>query len=211
MTVTNTVTGDLRVTGSILCQATAITPQTRTSILAQETLTRYPVRLTDLRIFDAFQTPLGATPTSDDDLALVGGTFGTAPPMIQAGDVKTVTKTRRARFTCPVPHNYVAGQQLQLILTALMMTTAADTSCTVDLEVYKHDKEGGIGSDLCQTDATDMNSTTAAEKAFTIDASGISPGDVLDCRITIASVDGSGATAVIPTISNIDLACNTKG
>jgi hypothetical protein len=211
MAVVQQVTGDLRVTGDILCQSDAISPQDRTSILAEETLTRYPVVLSEFEIFDAPHNRLGATPTSDDDLAFVGGTFGSAAPMIQAGDVKAVTKTRRARKSIPIPHNYVAGKQLQIIVGTKMVTTIADTSCTVDLEIYRADKQGGIGSDLCTTSATSMNSLTAAEKAFATDPATLSPGDWLDVRVTIASVDGATATAVTPAITSIDLACNTKG
>lgn len=203
--------GELTVTGAIKANSTAISKQTRATILVQEDLALFPVLMTDLRIWDSFHTLLGATPTSDDDLALVGGTFGTAPPLIQTGDVKTVTKTRYARFLAVVPECYVAGETFNLVMSAGIITTVADGSCTLDLVAYRLDKDSGISADLCSTAAQSINSLTFADKSFTIAPSTLTPGDILDCRIVIASVDTATATAVIPTVASIDIACDIKG
>lgn len=200
---------DLIVTNTFKCPEDAISPQLRSSIIKQEQLAVFPVRLTDLRVWDAFQTNLPGTGASDD-LALIGGTFGSAPPMIQSGDVKAATTTRYARFQVVVPATYDAGETLQIKITAGMKTTIADTSCTVDVEAYRVDKISGISADLCATAAQSINSTTFAAKSFTITSSTISPGDVLDVRITIACVDAATATAVTPSIAGLDLVCDVK-
>ena len=87
----------------------------------------------------------------------------------------------------------------------------ADTTCTIDAEVYKLDKITGIGSDICATGATSINSLTFADIPFTITPSGVVAGDVLDVRIAIACNDAATGTAVTPTIAAIDLLCDIKG
>lgn len=202
---------DIRVTGNIAVKDTGVSAQTRTSILKQDALAMFPVKFTDLRVWDAFQTNLPGT-AATDDLALVGGTFATSPPTISAGDCKALGATSRyARFMVELPECYEAGETVIISLSAGMVTTVASVSCTVDVECYEIDKIGGIGSDLCTTSATTINSLVFAAKAFTITPSGLTAGDVLDVRITIAVNDGATGTAVTPTIAGIDLLCDIKG
>lgn len=202
---------NVQVSGTVSCPSNAISAQTRATILQQESLAVFPIPLTSLRVWNAFDTNLPGTAASDD-LGLVGGTFGTAPPTIQAGDLKAAgATTRYARFQAVMPECYVAGQTVTVAVSAGMLTTAADTTCTVDVEVYRADKIGGIGSDLCATAAQDINNTVFSTKSFSITASTLSAGDVLDVRIAIACNDGATGTAVIPTIAGLDLRCDIRG
>ena len=73
-----------------------------------------------------------------------------------------------------------------------MGTTVAGTSCVVDVEAYKVGKDNTLGSDICATSATTINSLTFANKDFTITAGTLAAGDVLDIRITITVVDIRG-------------------
>ncbi len=206
-----TSTDILRVSGSITVGETGISAQTRATILKQEANAVFPIRLTDLRVWDAYQTNLPGT-AATDDLALSGGTFATSPPVISAGDLKAAgATTRYARFQMQLPECYDAGETVTLSLAAGMKTTVADTSCTVDVQCYRIDKISGIGSDLCTTAAAAMNSLVFADKDFTITPSGLVPGDVLDVRIAIACNDAATATAVTPTIAAIELVCDIKG
>jgi hypothetical protein len=202
---------DLVVSGSITVGTTGISAQTRDTILSQDTNMRFPIPLTDFRVWDAFQTNLPGT-AATDDLALIGGTFGTAPPMIQAGDLKAAGATSRyARVQVVVPECYDAAETLTFILSGGMKTTVADTTCTVDIECYKLDKISGISADLCATSAQTINSLVFADKTFTITATTLSPGDVLDVRVTIACNDAATGSAVTPTIAAFDLVCDIKG
>jgi hypothetical protein len=110
-----------------------------------------------------------------------------------------------------LPECYEAGETVTLSLSAGVVTTVASVSCTVDVECYELDKIGGIGSDLCTTSATTINSLVFAAKSFTITSSGLVAGDVLDVRLTIAVNDAATVTAVTPTIAAIDLLCDIKG
>lgn len=201
----------LTVTGSITVPNTGISAQSRTSILRQDANAIFPIPMTDFRVWDAFQTNLPGTPAADD-LGLVGGTFGTAPPKIQAGDVKALGATSRyARVQVPMPECYDTAETVTINISAGMETTVADTTCTVDVECYRLNKTGGISADLCATAAQTINSLTFATKTFTITSASLAAGDVLDIRITIASNDAATGTAVTPTIAGIDLVCDIKG
>ncbi len=200
---------DVTVTSTLRCPEDAITAQTRATILKQETA-RFPIPWSSLRIFDAYQTALTGT-ANTDDLALIGGTFGTAPPMVQAGSAAIASITRYARFQVIVPECYVAGQAFALVFSAGMKTTVADTSATLDVECYRADKISGISADLCTTAAQSINSLVFADKSFTITPGTLLPGDILDCRITIAAVDAATGAAVTPTIAGMDISCAIKG
>lgn len=207
-----TLPGDLIVAGSIRLNGTMSPPIAKANILALAELQAFPIPLTDFRVWDALQTPLPGTPATDD-LALIGGTFGTATPSIRTEDLKTAGATnKRARVLVQLPWEYQAGQSVTIRLKAGMITTVADTTATIDVEAYKlqDDPDDAIGSDLVSTAATTMNSTTFADIDFVVSPSGLSPGDILDVRITMAINDGAGATAVIGGLTSAKLLCDVR-
>lgn len=211
------ITGDLTVQGTfnppsgsftnahINSSAAIVRTKLETNLLQA-----FPVPLTDLRVFDALHTNLPGTAASDD-LALIGGAFGTNTPMIKTSDAKATTTTQRARFLVRLPAEYTAAGSVKIRLHAGMGTTVSDTTATVDVEAYESNKEGGLGSDLVTTSATTINSLTLADKDFTLTAAGLAPGDWLDVRVTIAITDGATATAVLGVIGHIALLCDIIG
>ena len=204
--------GDLIVAGNIRLNGTLSPAVAKANILALAELQAFPIPLTDFRVWDALQTPLPGTPATDD-LALIGGTFGTATPSIRTEDLKTAGATnKRARVLVQLPWEYQAGQSVTIRLKAGMITTVADTTATIDVEAYKlqDDPDDAIGSDLVSTAATTMNSTTFADIDFVVSPSGLSPGDILDVRITMAINDGAGATAVIGGLTSAKLLCDVR-
>lgn len=202
---------DVRISGSLTVKETGVSAQTRNTILKQDALAIFPVNMMDLRVWDAIQTDLPGTAAADD-LALIGTTFGSTAPVISAGDCKALGATSRyARFMVRIPECYEAGETVMLSLSAGMVTTVASSSCTLDVECYKIDKITGIGSDLCTTSATSINSLVFAAKTFTITSSGLTAGDVLDVRLAIACNDAATGTVVKPTIAGIDLLCDIRG
>jgi hypothetical protein len=178
--------------------------------IAQRVLAESVISLTQARVWDAVQTNLPATPASDD-LGIITGTWGTNPVRITAGDVKALgSTTRRLYLAISIPSNYEDGQTIQLRIRAKMETTVADNSCTIDAEAYVG-SDGALGSDLVTTSATSMNSLSAANYDFTINATGVDPGDLLEVRLSIASNDAATATAVTPAIYSVSLLCDTRG
>lgn len=203
-------------TNDVLCQSnfgvtgTLTTPWTR-SQLAQADLQPYLVPLTQLRIWDAFATVLTGT-AGTDDLGLIGGTFATASPAVRTSDLKAAgATTQYARFIFVLPPEYVAGQTVTLRAYAGMNTTVSDTTATIDFQVYRMDGTAGIGSDLCSTSATSINSLTNANKDFTIDPATLGPGDQLDVRVAVAINDAATATAVVGEIGSLTFLCDVRG
>ncbi len=202
---------NLVITETLKVPEDGISAQTRDTILRQEQLARFPVKFTDLRVWDAVQTNLPGT-AATDDLAIINGTWGTHPLFIQAGDLKAAgSTTRYARCEACLPECYEAGESVAIVIAAGMKTTIADVACTVDVEVYRRDKISGISADLCATAAQSINNLTYADKTFTITAGTLNPGDVLDVRLAITCNDAATVGAVIPSIAGIDLACDIKG
>ncbi len=179
--------------------------------LAQRVLQEIPVALTNGRVHDAITSLLPASAASDD-LGIDAGSFGTNCPELLAGDLKAAgATTRYARFQIPVPDHYQDGETIQLRLRCAMETTVADTTCTVDCEARKSDGAGSVSAELVTTAAATMNSLTPADVDFTIDASGVDPGDLLDVRIAVACNDAATGTAVTPVIYSVSLLCDTRG
>jgi hypothetical protein len=208
MTTVARFDGDLRVTGNLQVDGTM--PTYSRSELAQDAAREFTVPFTDLRVWDALATNLPAT-SGTDDLGLYGGTFGSATPKVSTGDVKNTSVTRYARFTFQIPAEYDAGETIAVRLVAGMKTTVASTSATLDVECYKSDEAAGVGSDLCTTAAQSINSTSFGDKDFQITPTGLTAGDILDIRLTIAVVDSATATAVEAAIGSIQVLCDIKG
>lgn len=181
------------------------------SMLDQENEVELPIPLTDLRVWDAFQTNLPGT-AATDDLALVGGTFGTNSPSVETGDLKAAgSTTRYARFALTLPYYYQDAETIKLRIRAGMVTTVADTAATVDLEAYLSNGEGGIGSDLVATAAQSANSLTFADLDFTITATTVTAGATLDCRIAFLVNDGATGTEVKGRIGKVSRLLDVKG
>jgi len=178
--------------------------------LAQQTTQIFDIPLIDARVWDDVRSILPAT-AANDDLGIITGTWGTDAPTIQSGDGKATTITRRAVFAFRLPPNYVASGTVQVRIRGGMVTTVSDTSATVDVEAYKADLDGAVGSDLCQTGNVSINSLTKANATFTIDGSGLSGGDFLYLRVTVAITDGATGTAVIGELSDIRAQLTTQG
>lgn len=203
--------GDLSVAGTLYARG-GIEPSINRSTLTQESLAVYPIPWTWWRVWDALQTNLPGT-SATDDLALIGGTFATGSPSIQTSDLGGAGSTvRYARCTIPLPIEYVAGQTVALRFSAGMVTTVADQSASIDVQAYKADREAGIGADICATALITINSTTLADKDFTITPATLSPGDVLDVRITVlVDDDGDGGAGITGIIGAAELLCDVKG
>jgi len=203
------IDGDCRVTGDLTVDGAL--PSVNRSDLVQDDAQEYAVPLTDLRVWDALSSLLPAS-SSADDLAIDTNTFGTDAPSVNTGDVKASTVTRYARFLFGLPPEYQDGETVQIQVSAGMETTVADGSATLYVECYKHDREGDDGdSDLCSTAAQSINSLTAADKTFTITASGLTAGDILDIRLAVAVTDSATGTAVQASIFAVEMLLDVKG
>jgi hypothetical protein len=77
--------------------------------------------------------------------------------------------------------------------------------------VYKANKSAGIGSNLYTDAAVSINSTTLADKTFTINGTGLAAGDWLDIRMAVAVNDAATGTAVTGIVGDVALRLDIKG
>ncbi len=175
--------------------------------IAQKTLAKV---LLPLHLWKKHNDPAASLPatSSGSDLGLYGTTYGTNTPEIMTYDVKAAgAQSLYARFpSLMIPYDYDDGETIQIVSFAGMEGAVADTSCTIDFEAYKVDGQGGVtGSDLITTVAQSINSLTFADKTFTLDASNVDPGDILDIRMTVAVNDAASASSVQAAIGKVYL------
>lgn len=168
------------------------------------------INLCDVRTHDALATNLPGT-AANDDMALITGTPGTNAPTLQGVDFGGATSDEKCAFLFPVPIEYVSGETITIRCHAGMLTTIADTSCTLDCEVWSDDGDGTVSSDLCATAAQDINSLTLADIDFSITATSVSPGDILIVRLSFAGTDSGNAGVMIPTITKISVLMDMRG
>lgn len=180
------------------------------SKMKQETAT-YIVPLTSLRVHDALESML-PNPSANDDLGWpTTQTMGTVSPYIESRDLKTLSTSLYARGQFQLPPEYDNGETVTLQIRAGALTTVSDTSLDLDVTCYEVDRDGGVGSDLCQTAAQSINSLTLADTSFTIDATSLASGDVLDFRIEVAVVDSATATAVKAKLTEVAFIIDIRG
>jgi hypothetical protein len=154
---------------------------------------------------------LGATAgTPSGAFGLTMGTHGTNSPVLVGEAASGNTKTNKARFTFALPAEYVDGESVTVRVRCKEAVGAATVSTTMDVECYKSDNEGGIGSDLCATAAQDVT-TSYANDDFVITPTGLVAGDVLDIELTGVTTDTGGTVGTILTIGSVEVLCDVKG
>ncbi len=202
-----TVQGNARINGKI---EPAKAPA---DILAVSNLQAFPIPLTSFRVFDDMALLLPSA-GADDDLGLVEGTHGTGTPTLQADDHKAEAspQSNKARVLVQLPWNYVGGNAVTLRFMAGMITNVADQTATLDCLVFKQqdDPDDAIGSDLYAGSANNMNALAFVNTDFSLTATALSPGDILDVLITTAVDDDATGTAVIAAISWAQLLCDVR-
>lgn len=201
-----TISGGLSVTGgltadsfplpadSVVNASVAAGAEIAVEKIAQRPLAKYLLDFALWRVWDAMHTNLPST-GANDDLGFSGTTWGFSSPLIIFTTISNTTATRLARFRIALPHNYDPGQDIQLRFE-VARTNAAQVSATIDFEAAKIlAGDGTIISDLCATSAIDINAAANTTADFVITPTDLVPGDMFDCRVTIAMDDTGGGGA----------------
>jgi acyl-coenzyme A thioesterase PaaI-like protein len=205
-------TDTVRVTGRIT-HVNNFQPAIDIGQIAERALQEYAIDLATGRVHDGVG---GLLPTAGatDDLGLVAGELATAAPSLQTEDLKTDGVTwNYARYRVILPPEYKAGEAVKIRVKGGMITTIADTTAFADIECYENEEDNTVSADLCTTAETTINTLIASPTTvdFTITASTLSPGSILDVRVGTEVTDAAEATAVIGCITKLALLCNTQG
>jgi len=148
-------------------------------------------------------TDLTANPPAADstNLTIVTGTYGTNAATIQSADGKAATTSPKTRFQFAVPPTYQAGGAISVIVNAGMLTTVADTSCTLKVDCYRPAAPTTNIGPIAQS----INSLTAADKTFALTTTSVVPGDILDIDLVAAITDGATGTVVKAKINKVQI------
>jgi len=152
--------------------------------------------------------PLAAAASAGQFGFVVGG-WGTGGSVLEGEAASGNTKTSNASLIFFLPQNYEAATDITLKIKARTSVVLA-TASTLDVQAYKSDENGGVGSDLCTTAAQSINSATWAEISFTITGTTLNPGDMLEVYIQCVADDSTGANAGKSQIGNINFVSSTR-
>ena len=192
------VPGNIRVSGNI----SPLKAKSDVLSLVEHTWT---VPWTLWRVHDAMQTNLPGA-AADDDLGLIGGTFGTGVPSLQTVDFGGTDTTAYARAQIPLQANYEAGQSVKLRFHCGSLTTLPDAACTLDVVCYKSGEESLVSAgDICFTTVQTITPLTMADVDFTITATTLAPGDMLDTRIVLYGEDAGNVGVMTLCIGAVQL------
>ena len=214
MAVPTQFPGDIVVPGNARINGSIQPLMAKTDILASSLLQKFPIPLTSFRVFDAMESLL-PNPGLTDDLGMYYGTHGTDTPSLRTEDLKAKgsAQLNKARALVQLPWNYIAAGSVTLRFMGGMITSVADQGASLDCSVYKQedDPDDAIGSDLYAGAAlTTFNALVFINLDFSITATGLSPGDILDVLITTSVDDNATGTAVIGGISYAQLLCDVR-
>lgn len=178
------------------------------SKLATDSLVPFRIALGDVRVFDAFITFLPST-AATDDLALIGGTHGSAAPQLE-GVLATgsATETQKCRFVFALPAEYLSAGNIRLRVTCNVTQGEGEGTKTIDADVVSNDDDGTVSADINETDPVTIDDTPTGRE-FTITPTGLAAGDELDVVLTLVVEDGGlDATG---EIERIDVLLDVKG
>jgi hypothetical protein len=145
--------------------------------------------------------PLAAAAASGV-FGMPAGTFGaTVSPTLIGNASNSSAKTDITRFEIAMPQDYVAAGAVTIAITATLTASTASTTKTIDLIVNKSDLHGGATSILATGAQALGTAATWYTKTFTLTATTLVPGDIIDCEI-IGILNDTHATGVI-TIGDI--------
>lgn len=179
---------------------------------AMELVTRtYSVPLTDCKVWDSGAALPTAATADDLGLDFGAGVSASVSPVLSTGDVKTTSSTRYAAFPIILPDRYESEKAIQFNIYAGAKTTVADTSMSLDLQVFLSDGDGTANADIISTSAQNMNSLTYATYTFECTETSLAAGSNLWGLLSIAYVDSASGTAVIGQIGKIDVVAVCRG
>lgn len=158
------------------------------------------VPLPEFRVHDAVKTDLPDTPSADD-LGLAEA-VGSAIVGVETNGGGTATSTGYALALIPIPADYIAGGTLTLRARA-KVTNLSEVSEKIDCEVKKVG-DAAVGSDICATAEQDLTAAYA-NYDFTITPTGLTPGDILQVRLKLATNDTGGTQDATPSIAKVEL------
>ncbi len=148
-------------------------------------------------------TPAGA-------FGITYGAHGTNTPKMVGESASGNSKTNTARIVRELIPEYAAAQSVTLRVHA-RITVNANTSQTLDAQVFKSDGESGPdGADLYAGVAAPLT-TSWANHDFILTSSALSAGDELDIELTGVADDTGGSAGAVIEIGKCQILADLRG
>jgi hypothetical protein len=149
---------------------------------------------------------------STDDLHIKSGAFGTGCPYIVSRDLNAITSnTAYARASFKMPECYVPGSPVTFRFASGMLTSAASSSAYIDVQCYVSNRDTlKTGSDLVTTAQQSINSTSFADKDFSVTGSSLEVGSVLDILVALISTTAT-ASSHFAAIADAEVILHVRG
>lgn len=164
----------------------------------------YGIALHELRKSSAMKDILADTPGSS--LLGVGDTAGSLLTGTTTNGGSTASANESASFLFALPASYIAGGAIT-VRSRAKVSAARNVSQTVDC-VCKNAGDT-LGSDICATAAQTLT-TGYVNYDFTITPTGLSAGMLLNVDLYLATDDTGAAANGLPTITHIEMRCDTS-
>lgn len=114
------------------------------------------------------------------------------------------TKTDKAQFIFQLPAWYVAGSAITVRLRSKQATTLSTASSKVDVDSFKVNADGAMGSDLCSTAAQQVT-TAYANYDFTITPTSRVAGETVVLVVSTIADDTGGTVNTAMSISKVQV------
>lgn len=132
-----------------------------------------------------------------------GYTITAGSVFLLIGEVATSnTKTDIAIVDFKLPDSYVKGNNLVVGINCAEVG-GASTAQTMLLNAYRLNEDGTEGADICATAVQNLPTTTPAILNYTITGATLSPGDIVQLKLTAVVTEAAAGTihAVIDAIT----------
>lgn len=157
------------------------------------------IPLVGARLIADWTTVVATTPGS----SLLGLSATVGSPLLgnaASGNVKT----DKAQFIFRLPAWYVAGTAITVRLRAKIATTLSTASSKVDVDSFKINADGAMGSDLCTTNAQQVT-TAYANYDFTITPTSRVAGETVVLVVATIADDTGGTVNTAMSISKVQI------
>ncbi len=162
------------------------------SKLAQDDLVAYQIPLCEFLAVDGAELGVG------EDASDLFRKVATNVVTLLGRTPDNTTEAASAYCQFALPPEYVASETVQVVVTAQFIDgPGADSgrASTIDIEVYEQ-AAGAVGGDINETGAIAFSADDTYEtKTFTITDAGLSPGDLLNIKVTASAKDDAGGGA----------------